>query len=33
VDRWERLNCIRAWLAVAAFAMLLTGTVLYANAT
>jgi uncharacterized membrane protein len=26
VDRWERLNTVRAWLAVAAFALLLIAT-------
>jgi uncharacterized membrane protein len=30
VERWERLNSVRAWLAVAAFALLLAGTALYA---
>jgi hypothetical protein len=30
VDRWERLNTLRAWLAVVAFALLLTALVLTA---
>jgi uncharacterized membrane protein len=28
VDHWERLNSVRAWLAVAAFALLLVATAL-----
>jgi uncharacterized membrane protein len=31
VDRWERLNSVRAWLAVAAFALMLTATALHAT--
>jgi len=31
VDRWERLNSVRAWLAVAAFALMLAGTALHAT--
>jgi uncharacterized membrane protein len=30
VNRWERLNSLRAWLAVAAFALLLVATALHA---
>lgn len=30
VDQWERLNTVRAWLAVAAFALLLVATALHA---
>ena len=30
VDHWERLNTVRAWLAVAAFALLLVATALHA---
>jgi uncharacterized membrane protein len=33
VDRWERLNSVRAWLAISAFALLLTGTALHALGT
>ncbi|HTA07070.1 MAG TPA: DUF1772 domain-containing protein [Streptosporangiaceae bacterium] len=29
VDQWERLNSVRAWLAVAAFALLLVATALH----
>jgi uncharacterized membrane protein len=32
VDRWERLNSVRAWLAVGAFALLLAATALHATA-
>jgi Domain of unknown function (DUF1772) len=30
VDRWERLNSVRAWLAVAAFVLMLTAAALHA---
>jgi uncharacterized membrane protein len=30
IDQWERLNSIRAWLAVAAFALLLVATAVHA---
>jgi uncharacterized membrane protein len=30
VDHWERLNSVRAWLAVSAFALLLVATALHA---
>ncbi|HEY5352997.1 MAG TPA: DUF1772 domain-containing protein [Streptosporangiaceae bacterium] len=32
VDRWERLNSVRAWLAVGAFALMLAATALHATA-
>jgi hypothetical protein len=31
IDRWERLNSVRAWLAIAAFALLLAGIALHAT--
>lgn len=31
VDRWERLNSVRAWLAVAAFALMLAATAIHAT--
>jgi uncharacterized membrane protein len=31
VDRWERLNSLRAWLALAAFALMLAATALHAT--
>jgi uncharacterized membrane protein len=32
VDRWERLNSVRAWLALGAFALLLIATALHTHA-
>jgi uncharacterized membrane protein len=32
IDRWERLNSVRAWLAIAAFALLIAGIAMHATA-